>query len=192
MVEPTRRVERDEFETVSRTLVSRAKTGTAHIARVAVDDAEDVVQDAWEKELRKNSPLPRGNRLLGHIGKALADTSIDHRRRQQRKKEFPPETRVSFEALEGVVGGDAEEQALAALQARELYEVTKARLDPQAVKLAILSTLQFEEHEAAELLGLTDLEAGAARTRVRRARSDIAEAISHQLDPKGNDPKEAH
>jgi DNA-directed RNA polymerase specialized sigma24 family protein len=195
MVEPTQRIDRAEFESVTQTLVARAKRGTGQVARVAPDDAEDVVQDAWEKELRKKKQLPRGPNLLAHVNRALADTSVDHRRRELRKREVPANKRVPLELApeaEEVVGGDTEDQVLAALRAREIFEAARSRLDPQAVQFAILDTLDFEEKEAAEAMGASPLEAGAARKRVRRAGADIARAINHELARKLDDPKEGN
>ena len=185
MVEARQEVARHEFESVTRTLVTRVKLGSGRISRISEADAEDVVQDAWEKELRRNEELPTGPRLLSHLHEAVVDTSAEHRRRRCRKREVPQDHLISLdEAPETaeVSDGNTEEQALAAMRANEIFDAMRTHLDDDAIEYTVLDALDFQEKEIAAALNMAPSEPGAARKRVSRARGAIAKSINRRLD----------
>jgi DNA-directed RNA polymerase specialized sigma24 family protein len=178
-MEVSHEVERAEFETITDRLVRRASTGRGRVTAVGRGDAEDVVQDAWEKRVRQGTPLPRGRNLEAHLHEALVDVSTDHRRSRRRKSVVPAEKIVQLETVPeddlGLV--DPHERHLAALQARELYETALEVLGEAAMAYAVLDALDLSEKEIAVELGISEREASALRKRVSRARPRIAEAI---------------
>ena len=179
-------IARAEFELVSRTLVARAKRGAGRITRVPEADAEDVVQDAWEKELRKNPELPRGRRLRQYMHQAVVDTSADHQRTRHLKRAIPPERQVPLDvAGDGVavIGGNSEEQALAAICADEIFDALNEHLDQEAIDYAVLDALEYQEKEIAQAMEISPAASGAARKRVSRARGAIARSINYKFEP---------
>jgi DNA-directed RNA polymerase specialized sigma24 family protein len=185
MVEARQEIARHEFESVTRTLVARAKLGSGRISRISEADAEDVVQDAWEKELRRNEELPSGPRLLPHLHEAVVDTSAEHRRRRRRKREVPQDRLVALDAAPEaaeVLGGNTEEQALAAIRVGEIFDAMHTHLDDEAVEYTVLDALDFQEKEIAAALDMAPSEPGAARKRVSRARGAIAKSINRRLE----------
>lgn len=182
MVEARREVERDQFEAVTRRLVGRAEAGRGRVSAVPSADAEDVVQDAWEKLVRQGAPLPRGQQLEAHAQQALVDTSTDYWRSRRRKKDVPPDRLIALDdAPQEQLGSDeSEERRIAALRTREIYEAMTRIIDEQAVAYAVLDALGLDEKEIACELEISERDAGAARKRVSRARLAIAQAINHR------------
>lgn len=190
MVEAKREVERAEFEVITRRLIGRAAVGRGRVAAVGGADAEDVVQDAWEKLVRQGKPFPRGDALEAHVHTALVDTSVDHGRARRRKKAVPPELVEPIEEIpEAELGLDyPHDQRLAALQARQLYESLLAIVGQDATMYAVLDALGFEEKEIASRLQISERDGGALRKRVSRARA----AISKDINRQSHAPKEDH
>lgn len=176
-------VERAEFETITRHLIPRAAAGRGRVAAVGREDAEDVVQSAWEKVVRQDKPLRRGGSLEAHVHEALVDVSADHRRTRGRKSAVPSGRIVPLDAVsEDAVGLlHPHDETDAALAARELYETIVDVVGKEAATYAVLNALSFSEKESAAELGISEREAGALRKRVARSRSAIAKAISSRL-----------
>jgi DNA-directed RNA polymerase specialized sigma24 family protein len=195
MLEPTPRIEEDEFRSVTAELVARAERGAGRIRAVPKAEAEDVVQDAWEREIRKNKKrkrsFPQGDQLVAHMSATVADTAVEHRRRWLRKKEIPPTQRVSLEvvsdAAAAVVGGDVEEEVLARMAADQISEALSETVDPDVQRLAVLSALDYTESEAGSALGLSAHEMDAARHRLKRRRLPLAQKIDKTLSERRED-----
>jgi DNA-directed RNA polymerase specialized sigma24 family protein len=194
LVEAGQGIARAEFELVSRTLVARAKHGAGRITRVPEADAEDVVQDAWEKELRKNPELPHGRRLRQYMHQAVVDTSAQHKRSRHLKRVIPPERQVPLDVASAaeVVGGDSEEQALAAICADEIFDALSEHLDEEAIDYAVLDALEYQEKEIAQAMEISPAASGAARKRVSRARGAIARSINYKFEPDIDSKEEQH
>ena len=188
MLEATPHIDDEEFRRFTAELVARATRGTAKIRAVPRDDAEDSVQDAWERELRKNKrgkPFPEDAELMAHMSATVGDTAVEHHRRLRRKKEVPPEKRVSLavvsEEAAAVVGGDLEEEVLSRLAAGDIAKALAELADPQVQGLAVLSALDHSDAEAGSKLGLSANEVDAARHRLKRKRVPIAKKINKTL-----------
>ena len=194
-MEPTPRIEEDEFRSVTAELVARAERGAGRIRAVPTAEAEDVVQDAWEREIRKNKKrtrsLPQGDQLMAHMNATVADTTVEHRRRWLRKKEIPPKQRVSLEvvsdAAAAVIGGDVEEEVLARIAADQISEALSETVDQDVQRLAVLSALDYTDTEAGSVLGLSANEIDAARHRLKRRRVPLAEKIDKTLSERRED-----
>jgi DNA-directed RNA polymerase specialized sigma24 family protein len=181
MVEAKHEVGRAEFEAVTRRLVARAETGRGRVTAVPTPDAEDVVQEAWEKRLRQSDPLPDGRQLEAHIHEALVDTSFDYWRSRRRRKDVPPDQLIPLEDAAGQLprAADTEEARIAAVRARQIYEAALRIVGPETAAYAVLDALDLDEKEIARKLEISEREAGRLRKRVTRARSALANAISH-------------
>lgn len=181
MVEAKPEIGRVEFETVTRRLVARAVTGRGRVTAVPTPDAEDVVQDAWEKRLRQGDPLPDGPQLEAHVQQALVDTSIDYWRSRQRRKDVPPDQLIQLDETSDDVphAPDTEEARIAALQVRQIYEATLGIVGQHAAAYAVLDALDLTEKEIANQLEVSEREAGRLRKQVSRAQAALAEAIDY-------------
>lgn len=195
MLEATPRIEDDEFRGVTAELVARAEHGAGRIRAVPQADAEDVVQDAWEREIRKNKKrkrsFPQGDQLMAHMSATVADTAVEHRRRWLRKKEVPPKQRVSLEvvsdAAAAIVGGNLEEEALARMAADEISDALSETVDLDVQRLAVLSALGYTDIEAGSALGLSVRDVDAARHRLKRKRVPLAQKIDTTLSERRED-----
>jgi DNA-directed RNA polymerase specialized sigma24 family protein len=190
MVAAKRQIERAEFEAASGRLRDRTRYGRGRVHAVPDADVEDVVQDAWEKTVRQTPDLPVGKRLEAHLNEALVDTTVDYWRTRTRKKVVPSKLLVPLNSVveEQIASPESEDEKLAALRGREIFEALRQTLDEEATTYAVLDALDFSEREIAVALETTPAAAGAARKRVARAQGRIAQAASHT--PKT--PKEIH
>jgi len=183
VVRAERDAERVEFEAITRRLIPRAASGRGRVAAVGLDDSEDVVQSAWEKVVRQDTPLPRGDELEAHVHEALVDVSVDHWRAQGRKRVVPSAQRVRLEAVPeealGVVHPHDEWHAAVAV--RELLATILEIVGESGAAYAILDALGSSEKEIAAELQISEAEAAALRKRVARARPAIADAINQLL-----------
>lgn len=175
-----RELRRDEFEAVTERLITRARSGRGRIQLVPTGDLEDVAQDAWEKLIRQAKDLPRGAALEAYAHQALVDTSIDYLRLRRRKKAIPVDKLVPLHDApeEQLASDETDEQRLAAIQARDLYERLSEITDESATAYAVLDALGLHGKEIATKLGMSEHEAEAARKRVYRARLAIGEAVT--------------
>lgn len=182
MVEARQEVQRAEFDAISRRLQARAEGGRGDIRRIPSADAEDVVQDAWEKTVKQERGIPNHDELEAHVHRALIDTSTDYWRTKRLKRQIPAEALHALDARteETVASVESEEQTLAAIRAQEITAALGEHLDPLAVRYAVLDALEFTEKEIAEALDVDETEVGAIRKRVSRARQAIARAINHE------------
>jgi RNA polymerase sigma factor (sigma-70 family) len=185
MVEARPRIDSAVFEAVSRELAGRARSGRGRVSAVPSVDAEDVVQDAWEKLVRQGK-LPPGRHLNAHAHEALVDASRNYWRSRRRKKDVPPRQLIQLDDApeDQLASGESEERKVAALATREIVDALANVLDAEAQSYVVLDALGLEEKEIAITLGVSAREAGAARKRVNRNRSAIAETINHPTTTK--------
>jgi|GEM_PF-6815859 len=181
MVEAKRHVERAEFDAITRRLLARAEGGRGRVRRIPSADAEDVVQDAWEKTVKQRRGIPETDKLEAHVHEALVDTASDYWRTRRLKRQIPLEALQALDAriAERIPSEESEEAKVAALRVREISSALREQLDPQATRFAILDALDLSEKEIAERLGVSGNETGAIRKRFNRARPAIAKAINH-------------
>jgi DNA-directed RNA polymerase specialized sigma24 family protein len=184
MVEANMQVERAEFDAITRRLLARAAGGRGRVRRIPSADAEDVVQDAWEKKVRQKRGLHEVENLEAHVQQALVDTSRDYWRRERRKGQIPRGALrpLDAEVEERVASEESEETWLGVLRAREIRRALHEETDEEVERFAILETLDFSEKEIADQLGLEPREAGAIRKRFARARPALREALGQAPD----------
>jgi RNA polymerase sigma factor (sigma-70 family) len=189
MVEAKVQVEREEFDAITRRLLARAEGGRGSVRSIPRADAEDVVQDAWEKAVKQKRGLPEGDQLEAHVHQALVDTATDYWRTRLRKREIPRKTlqRLDAEIEEQVRGEDGEEARLAALRAREILRTLRNETDRQVEMFATLAALGYSEREIAEQLRIDEREAGAIRKRFARARPALRAALGQDNDTQKED-----
>lgn len=182
MVEAKPEIGRAEFEAITTRLVARAANGRGRVTAVPNPDAEDVVQDAWEKRLRQGNPLPDGPQLEAHVQQALVDTSVDYWRSRRRRKDVPSDQLIPLDEASDDVphAPDTEEARVAALRARQIYEAAVGIVGPDAAAYAVLNALDLTEKEIAHQLEVPEREAGRLRKQVSRAQAALAEAIDHK------------
>jgi DNA-directed RNA polymerase specialized sigma24 family protein len=186
MVEAKQEVQRAEFDAISRRLQARAKGGRGDIRRIPSADAEDVVQDAWEKTVKQKRGIPNHDELEAHVHRALIDTSTDYWRTKRLKRQIPAKALQTLDARteETVASPESDERILAAMRVAEISAVLGEHLDPLAARYAVLDALEFTEQEIAEALDVDEADVGAIRKRVSRARQAIAGAINHEMTSK--------
>lgn len=182
MVEARRQIERAEFESISKRLVARAEGGRGRVRRIPSADADDVVQDAWEKTVRQKREFPEGDELEAHVHQALVDTASDYWRTRRLNRKVPPEALTYLDTtIEECVPAkeNTEERALAELRAREIRAALRQELDALTERYAILDALDLTEKEIADRLGIGLREVDAIRKRFNRSRGALAEAVDY-------------
>lgn len=188
MVEARLEVEQAEFEAITRRLVARAEGGRGRVSRVPRADAEDVVQDAWEKAVKRKR-VPAKGKLESHLQEALVDTASDYRRRETRRRQIPRAALQELDATveETIASNDSAESVLGIVRAREILAALHARGDRAVELYAILDALGYTEEEIAEHLGTSELETGAIRKRCARMRPALREVLGHHSHPMKED-----
>jgi RNA polymerase sigma-70 factor (ECF subfamily) len=132
-------------------------------------DAEDLVQDTFERVLRRPRFLRRDTDDVGYLLRVLRNTYLTRRRdagRRPRETAIPEER----ELPETRTGADPE----AALEAGAVYRAIAALSDDHRDVLVAVDVAGLSYHEAAKALGVPE---GTIMSRLYRARQGVVRSV---------------
>jgi RNA polymerase sigma-70 factor, ECF subfamily len=131
----------------------------------AREDAEDLVQETYERVLRRPREIARAEDALPYLLGVLRNTWVDTVRSRARRPTVP----LDVEAEDRVGGSPLEQVA-----AREVFEVVAALPAEWRDALAAVDVAGLSYREAAEALGVP---IGTIMSRLSRGRQRVAETL---------------
>ena len=141
-----------------------------HVLTGNADDADDVVQAALEKALKREKQFQPGTRLDSWMFRIMQTTWIDITRSQKvRSSRAGTMEEASF-----AVGEDGRKSFTARIQLSETRRAMAAMPDEYSSALALVAIEGFTYKEAAAML---DVPIGTIMSRVSRARLALVEAV---------------
>ncbi len=142
------------------------------------DDADDVVQAALEKALKRERQFQPGTRLDSWMFRIMQTTWIDMTRSQRvRSSRAGTMEEASF-----AVGEDGRSSFIARIQLSETRRAMQAMPDEYSAALALVAIEGFTYKEAAEML---DVPIGTIMSRVSRGRQAIIAAVNGKATHSG-------
>jgi RNA polymerase sigma-70 factor (ECF subfamily) len=136
----------------------------------AREDAEDLVQETFERVLRRPREIAREEDALPYLLGVLRNTWVDIVRGRARR----PTTPLDVEAASHVAAPDAASSPLERLAAREVFAAVAALPQDFRDVLAAVDVAGLSYAEAAQSL---DLPIGTVMSRLSRGRRHVAEAL---------------
>jgi RNA polymerase sigma-70 factor, ECF subfamily len=130
------------------------------------EDAEDLVQETYERVLRKPREIAREEDALPYLLGVLRNTWVDTVRSRARRPTVP----LELEAVDRVAGGSPLER----VAAREVFEVVAALPADLRDTLAAVDIAGLSYREAAAALGVP---IGTIMSRLSRGRQKVAETL---------------
>jgi RNA polymerase sigma-70 factor, ECF subfamily len=135
----------------------------------AREDAEDLVQETYERVLRRSREIEREADVLPYLLGVLRNTWIDTVRSRARRPTTPLDAEAAAR-IEAPAGTSPVEQ----LAAREVFAVVAALPDEFRDVLAAVDVAGLSYAEAAQSL---DLPVGTVMSRLSRGRQRVAETL---------------
>lgn len=132
----------------------------------AREDAEDLVQETYERVLRRPRKIAREEDALPYLLGVLRNTWVDIVRSRARRPTVP----LDLEAVDRAEGGSPLEQ----VAAREVFEVVAALPDDWRDTLVAVDVAGLSYREAAAALGVP---IGTIMSRLSRGRERVAETL---------------
>jgi RNA polymerase sigma-70 factor (ECF subfamily) len=146
--------------------------GFAHALARSTDAADDLVQATCEKALRSSDSWTPGTRLDSWMFRIMQNHWIDTVRKQR------PETALDAgETPLQIVGDDGERITEARLTLATVQQLIGRLPEDQRAVLVLVCVEDLSYREAAETLGVP---VGTVMSRLSRARTALAEAISNE------------
>jgi RNA polymerase sigma-70 factor (ECF subfamily) len=136
----------------------------------AREDAEDLVQETYERVLRRPREIAREADALPYLLGVLRNTWVDTVRRSARRPTAPLDT----EAVARMEAPAAASSPVERLAAREVFEVVAALPEEYRDVLAAVDVAGLSYAEAAETLAVP---VGTVMSRLSRGRRRVAEAL---------------
>lgn len=164
----------NRFRTELRALIPRLRR-FGHAITGSADDGDDLVQEALEKALARETQFQDGTRLDSWMYKIMQNAWIDQKRSATRRgRVIQPMSEDTF-----AVGEDGRESFDSRINLRQVREaMEKLHPDERAV-LALVSIEGQTYRETAETLGIP---IGTVMSRLARARARLLELLE------GSDP----
>ena len=135
----------------------------------AREDAEDLVQETYERVLRRPREIARAEDALPYLLGVLRNTWVDTVRSRVRQPTVP----LDLEAVDRVEGASPLER----VAAREVFEVVAALPAEWRDTVAAVDVAGLSYSEAAEALGVP---IGTIMSRLSRGRQRVAERLGHR------------
>lgn len=133
------------------------------------EDAEDLVQETYERVLRKPREIARAEDALPYLLGVLRNTWVDTVRSRARRPTVP----LDLEAVDPVAGDSPLDRAAA----REVFEVVAALPAEWRDTLAAVDVAGLSYAEAAAALGVP---IGTIMSRLSRGRQRVAEKLGRR------------
>jgi RNA polymerase sigma-70 factor, ECF subfamily len=144
------------------------------------EEADDLLQDALEKALMRESQFEPGTRLDSWMYRIMQTTWIDHKRAEARRnRRFSPMPE-GFDAA----GEDGERTAMSRLELKAVRAAMAQLPEDERATLALVSLDGMTYREAADTL---DIPIGTVMSRISRARARLLA----MLDPAQGPPAES-
>jgi RNA polymerase sigma-70 factor (ECF subfamily) len=134
------------------------------------EDAEDLVQETYERVLRRPREIAREEDALPYLLGVLRNTWVDTVRARARRPAAP----LDAEAAERIEAPAASSSPVERLAAREVFAVVAGLPDEFRDVLAAVDVAGLSYAEAAQSL---DLPVGTVMSRLSRGRRRVAEAL---------------
>jgi RNA polymerase sigma-70 factor (ECF subfamily) len=136
----------------------------------AREDAEDLVQETYERVLRRPREIARDEDTLPYLLGVLRNTWVDVVRSRARR----PTASLEGEAAERIEAPPAASSPLEQVAAREVFAAVAALPDEFRDVVAAVDVAGLSYAEAAESLGVP---LGTVMSRLSRGRRHVAEAL---------------
>lgn len=136
----------------------------------AREDAEDLVQETYERVLRRSRQIEREEDALPYLLGALRNTWVDIVRARARRPTVP----LDAEAASRVEAREAASSPIERVAAREVFRVVAELEDDFRDVVAAVDVAGLSYAEAARSL---DLPLGTVMSRLSRGRRRVAEAL---------------
>jgi RNA polymerase sigma-70 factor (ECF subfamily) len=137
----------------------------------AREDAEDLVQETYERVLRRPREIARAEDALPYLLGVLRNTWVDTIRSRARRPTAP------LEAAGHVEASPAAASPLERVAAREVFEVVASLPDDWRDTLAAVDVAGLSYAEAAEALGVP---VGTVMSRLSRGRERVAQILGRR------------
>jgi len=136
----------------------------------AREDAEDLVQETYERVLRRPREIARAEDALPYLLGVLRNTWVDTVRSRARRPTVP----LDIEAAGHIEAPAASSSPVERVAAREVFEVVAALPDEWRDTLAAVDVAGLSYAEAAVALGVP---VGTVMSRLSRGRQRVAEIL---------------
>lgn len=148
-------------------------------------EAEDALQEAWLRAYRSMDGFRGEAKLSSWLVRIVVNEALARRRKQLRRAEVVPLHGGGLEAHEleqesGMREQDGPEDLTQRAQMRRLLEARIDRL-PEAFRIVFVLRA-IEEMTVEETAAALQIPEATVRTRFFRARSQLREALSHEID----------
>lgn len=171
----------NRFRVELRSLVPRLRR-FGHALTGSTEDGDDLVQDALEKALSRESQFIEGTRLDSWMYKIMQNTWIDQKRSAARQRQVVQPMEDDTNAV-GEDGRDAFEARINLRQVREMMQ--RLHIDERSV-LALVSIEGQTYQQAADTLGIP---IGTVMSRLARARTKLLQLLEG-LDPSSRETEQ--
>lgn len=164
----------NKFRVELRSLIPRLRR-FGHALTGSADEADDLVQDALEKALSRESQFNQGTRLDSWMYKIMQNTWIDKKRSSARQRQVvQPMSEDTFAV--GEDGRDSFDAKIGLRQVRDM--MMQLHVDERSV-LALVSIEGQTYQQAADTLGIP---IGTVMSRLARARNKLLQLLEG-VDP---------
>jgi RNA polymerase sigma-70 factor (ECF subfamily) len=142
-------------------------------------DAEDVTQEVLLRVLRKLNSFRGEGRLTTWLHRVTVNASLEHRRKSLRRREHETDIPLAEQIYAPSEAHTCPDQRLLDDERRELIEQAIARLPEIYREVYVLADL--EELSNAEISATLQLSVAAVKSRLRRARLMMREALAGHI-----------
>ncbi|MBW3561656.1 MAG: sigma-70 family RNA polymerase sigma factor [Actinobacteria bacterium] len=142
-------------------------------------DAQDATQDTFLSVARKGGTFRGGSKLSTWIYRIAVNACNDMARKRRRRPQTPVEDIVATSNAAGVGSDDPDPQTLRETE----LEVHRALAELDETSRTLVVLVAIEGFTYLEAAGIVDMPVGTVKSRVHRAKAELADLLAGVADP---------